>query len=424
MTTLCLRADRPLIRARGSSIRYIKASITAPTAKPRDGRLPVNVAFVLDRSGSMQGENKFPLAVEAVRQSLRLLNERDHFSLVVFDEHVDIITPATRATSAATKKALRDLEQIAPRGSTDLCSGWMHGCDEIAENVGAGVITRVVLLTDGQANHGEQNRDVLAHHAAELRRRGISTSTFGVGADFDERLLTNMAHEGGGNSYFVQSSRQITDLVTSELGEALEVVIPDAALTLTLPRGVEAKVLNRFNARRSHSRTAITIELGDLVSAQQLDVIIRVRFPLGEDGERMQFTAALDNMAQEDGANATEQVIEFTYASHEANDAQQRDREVDREVALLYAARARAKATESNRNGDFDRARRELVETARHIRDYAGTDAELLSLASSLHSEVKLYAEEVMAPMALKASFYVAESYIKGRSPEGKARRG
>ena len=419
MTTpsLRLRADRSLIRARGSSVRYLLASIVAPTAPRREQRLPVNVSFVLDRSGSMQGENKFPLAVEAVKASLRLLNEGDRFSLVVFDENIDVVAKSSAATPEAKKQALRALQQIAPRGSTDLCSGWMNGCDQVAEAMREGMISRVILLTDGQANHGEQNREVLAHHASELRRRGISTSTFGVGADFDEQLLSAMAHEGGGTSYFVQSSAQITDLVTSELGEVLDVVVPNAVLTVFLPRGVEAKVLNRFTGRRAHGRTAITIELGDLISAQELDVVVRLRFPLGDIGERVELRATM--------AGDTEaQSLEFTYANHEANDEQLRDRDVDLEVARLYSARARAKATEANRRGDFDRARRELLETERHIREYAFNDVELNALADTLRGEIPIYAEVPMAPMALKQSFYLAESYVKGRNPEGRARRG
>ena len=414
--TLHLRADRSLIRARGSSIRYLLASITAPAAPRRAERLPVNIALILDRSGSMDGENKFPLAVEAVKQSLRLLTPADRVSIVVFDERVDVILPSTFVTAEAKKQALRALQQVRPRGSTDLCSGWMHGSAELSDHLADGTVTRALLLTDGQANHGEVNREVLAHHSAELRRRGIVTSAFGVGADFDERLLRDIANEGGGNFYFVQTAAQIPDLVTSELGEALEVVQRDAELTLTLPRGAEARVLNRFRTRKSHGRTAITVELGDLVSAQELDVVIRVKFPLGEIGDVQRITGGI-------GDNAAS-TVEFTYASHLENDEQPRNVEVDREVARVYAGRARAEATEANRHGDFDRARRALVDTSRHIDVYAGSDTELCALANALRNEVPQFAESVMEPMAMKSAFFVAESAVKGRTFEGKARRG
>jgi Ca-activated chloride channel family protein len=427
MTSLRLRADRQLIRARGSSVRFLLASISAPVAPPRKDRMPVNVSLVLDRSGSMKGESKFPLAVSAVEQALALLGKQDRFSLVVFDDQVDVLMSSTLATSDTKKRALRALQQIQPRQSTDLCAGWMHGCEELSEFVADGTISRALLLTDGQANSGETNHEVLAHHAAELNRRGITTSAFGVGADFDERLLRDIATEGGGNFYFVQRAEQIPDLVTSELGEALEVVMPRATLTVSAPRGAEVSVLNRFRSRRSQSRTGSTIELGDLVSAQELDVVIRVKFPLGEIDERVVVTATLDDETTGQAGpslRSGRQSVEFTYASHAANDEQPRDAEVDREVARVYAGLARAEATEANRHGDFDRARRSLVDTARHIDEYAEGDSEMQTLAKALRDEVSEYAEHMMSPMALKQSFFVAESSVKGRSLEGKARRG
>ncbi|MDQ6717691.1 MAG: VWA domain-containing protein, partial [Gemmatimonadota bacterium] len=150
--TLNLRTDRKLIRARSSSTRYVLASIEAPEAPAREHRLPVNIALVLDRSGSMSAENKFPLAVEAVRQALRLLDKNDRFSLVVFDNLVDVLTPSSLATAEAKRRAVRALEDVGPRNNTDLCAGWMSGCEQIAEHLEGEAISRALVLTDGLAN--------------------------------------------------------------------------------------------------------------------------------------------------------------------------------------------------------------------------------------------------------------------------------
>jgi Ca-activated chloride channel family protein len=89
--------------------------------------MPVNVAFVLDRSGSMSGESKFNLAREAVQQSLRMLNPGDRFSVVVYDDRIDVLARSANATSSAIRDAVDALSRIGPRGSTDLCAGWMRG---------------------------------------------------------------------------------------------------------------------------------------------------------------------------------------------------------------------------------------------------------------------------------------------------------
>src|SRR3990170_462260 len=152
--TLSIRTDRELIRAGARSNRYMLLSFTAPEAPRREDRRPINVAFVLDRSGSMSSERKFELARQAVEQSLRMLRPDDRFSLVVYDAHVDVLGRSSRATQGAIRDALDSLATIGPRGSTDLFSGWMRGCEQVAEFVERESASRVLLLTDGLANHG------------------------------------------------------------------------------------------------------------------------------------------------------------------------------------------------------------------------------------------------------------------------------
>jgi Ca-activated chloride channel family protein len=414
--TLSISTDRELIRAGARSNRYMLLGFTAPEAPQREDRRAINVAFVLDRSGSMAGENKFHLARQAVEQSLRLLRSEDRFSLVVYDAHVDVLARSTRATPHAIRAALDALAAVGPRGATDLFSGWMRGCEQAAEFVDQEGVSRVLLLTDGLANHGTTDRDTIARHSSELRQRGVTTSTFGVGTDFDERLLRDIAHEGGGNFYYLEHPQQIPDLITSELGETLEVVIPRAAVEVDIPAGCDAEVLNRFRSTRTE--TSLRIELGDIVSGQEIEVLVRVNFRPGEIGERVRLHARLVG----DATIAADEVS-WRYASHADNDIQRRDRRVDRKVAGIFAARARAEATEANRHGDFAAARRVIERTVARIREYAGNDPEINRWWQELELERPRYDEAVMSPAMMKSAFYVAEVAAKGRARDGRARR-
>ena len=417
---LSLRTDRRLLRAEARSTRYLLVSITAPTAPPRASRIPVNVGIVLDRSGSMDGERKFGLAREAVEQALRLLRPEDRFTLVVYDTEVDVLAPTALATPEAKQLALSRLRAVGPRGSTDLHAGWSAAASQIGASLRDDAVTRVLLLTDGLANHGITEPRALLALAGELRRLGIATSTFGVGADFDERLLRDIAHDGGGNFYFIESPAQIVDLLSSELGEALEVVVRDSVLHLRFPAGAEAEIINRF--RTSHGvGGALRVHLGDLVSAQELSVVVRVRFATGTPGAPAEVDVRIAEASGALGAPAT--VCEWRYADHPANDAQPRDVIVDREVAAIYALQAQAEATEHNRHGDLDRARRVLERTADRIGRYANGDPAIEAIRRSLRADVDRYAERAMSPMELKAAMYVAESARKGRGRDGKARR-
>ncbi len=388
-----IRIDRHLIRAAGGSIRHALVSIVAPQAPPKAGREPLHVSLVLDRSGSMGGQ-KIVLAREAVRQALQALHPADRFSLVVYDEEITTVVESVKATAEARRNAMAKLARIDARGSTDLHGGWRAGCDQLASHLGADQVGRCLLLTDGQANVGIADPAELAAVASAARKdRRIATSTFGVGEDFDERLLRGMADGSGGRFYFVEQPAQIPDLLTSELGELLQVVARAACLRLQLPKGVEAAPLNALGT--SAVPGGIQIRLGDLVSGQQLDVVVALKFPAGHAGDTV---AVQFGLSDRDGALATApQALGWSYAADRAHKAQPREVIVDREVARLYAARARAEALELNREGKYKEARAILEKTARRIDAYAGGDGELEAIAEGLRGEGSDYARSMNA---------------------------
>jgi Ca-activated chloride channel family protein len=415
---LDIRTDRHLIGAAGGSQRYLLVSVTAPQAPPTNKREPLNVALVLDRSGSMGG-SKIRLAREAVHQALQNMRPEDRFSVVVYDEEITTVVESTPVSAEATRNAIKKLGRIDARGSTDLHGGWLAGCEQLAGKLAADGVGRCLVLTDGLANVGVTDRDELVSRAgAALRERRIATSTFGVGADFDERLLNGMADAAGGHFYFIEQPAQIPDLLTSELGELLEVVAREACLTLRLPTGVEAAPLGAFDFVKTD--TGIRVLLGDLVSGQELAVVVALRFPAGEVGDT---TAVQVGLNDRDGVLAVSaQAIGWSVASDAACDIQDRDLIVDREVARLYAARVRAEALELNRQGHYDEARARLERTARRILSYAGDDDELKALAAELMADAAEH-QQFMTAMDMKKRHYASYSVMKSRAPDGKARR-
>ena len=418
--------DRTLIRAGAESVRYVKVSFVAPPSPRRTERWPVNVAIVLDRSGSMSGR-KFELAREAAMQAIRLLQPADRFALIVYDNEIDVLAGSTAATPEAKRRAFERLAGVAARGSTDLGGGWLTGAEQIRRSLQGAAIGRCLLLTDGLANQGITDRGELIRMAGSLRAQGVSTSTFGVGEDFDERLLRGMAEASAGNFYFVERPEQIPDLLASELGETLEIVARDAVLEVTLGPGMTAEPLNRFRTDREANR--LRVHLGHLISNQELEVVIRLGFPRmaagapegqgGVAGMAARFTVS-------DPAGAVAAIpaeVRWAWADHEANDAQPRNRDVDVAVATLYAGRARDTALDRNRDGDGDGARRVLRATARRIRSYAGDDARLLAIAEQLEAEAEEYAARSFSPMELKQAVFANYRVDKSRSESGRARR-
>jgi Ca-activated chloride channel family protein len=411
--------DRTYVRAPSRSTRFLVVRLEAPDAARRATRLPVNVSLVLDRSGSMGGP-KIRLAKEAVERALASLDPQDRFSAVFYDDRIDVVVPSTHATGTARSAAREALRAVDARGSTNLFEGWLRGCEQVALHVGGDVVSRALLLTDGLANVGVTDRFELETHAAELRRRGVATSTFGVGHDFDEALLEAMATAGGGHFYYIQDARQIADFMTSELGEALEVVARDVRLEVRVPLGTQLEALGFERVERLGS-DAWAVELGDLVARQEREVVLRLSLPSGSPGTIAEVSV---DVRDRDGAFAgAGRTAWWTYADHRTNDLQPRTVEVDRRVAGLYAARVRREALQLNKAGEYQRAVAMLRAVADRIRRYAAGDPELEQLVRELASEAEEKFAVAMAPAELKMR-YASASYVTARRDEmGFARR-
>ena len=417
--TFSARSDRHFIRSTYRSNRFVLAEIDAPRARRERARPPVHLAFVIDRSGSMGGD-KIRLAKLAVEESLSRLRDDDRFAIVVYDEVIDVVFPSTRATADARRAALARLGEIDARGSTNLGEGWLRGCEQVALALSEEGVNRTLLLTDGLANVGMTDRDELARHAAELRARGVSTTTFGVGQDFDEVLLQAMADAGGGHFYYIADAAGIRDYVTSEVGETLEIVARDVRLEVTAPDGVQVESLSPYPTQSFRDgRTVVTV--GDLVAEQRLQVVFRLNFPYGEIGRE---TGAILGLVDRDGALDDVPVkLGWEYADGKVNDLQERDRDVDRAVARIFAARARQEAVARNRAGDYRGARQALSGVARRIRDYAGRDHELREIVAELERETDVMAAPMAEP-ARKLAHYQASTLARMRTFDGRAMRG
>ena len=419
MTQFTARTDRRLVRANARSRRHVLLTLTAP--KPRrkaTRRAPVNVAFVLDRSGSMGGP-KIGLAKYAVERALNGLTPKDRFSVVTYDDQVETVVSSRTATARAKQDALLRLQTVDARGSTDLHGGWVAGAEQLRSHLATDGVNRCLLLTDGLANIGLIEPAALAAFAKDLRASGVTTSTFGVGADFDEVLLTAIADAGGGHFYFIGRPEHIVDAMTSELGELLETVAREVVVDIKHHPALELRALSPV-VDAAAVPGELRLLIGDLVAGQNVELVLAIRFPAADAGIA---TSAFFTVGDRDAVlKADGCTIAWQHAEGADLDAQPRDREVDRAAARIYAARARLEAVHLNRLGEYLGARRALRGVARRIADYAGSDTELVQLAESLVAEGAAFSAP-MPEMARKLAHYTSANVQRSRDPDGHARR-
>lgn len=411
------RCDRSLIRSGARSRRVVKVEVTAPEAAAAAKRPSLTLSLVLDRSGSMGGE-KFALARQAAVAAIRALRPGDRFSVVLYDNRVDVLQPTVEVSPATVAAAVERLERVRERGNTDLCGGWLAGCEQVAAGLGPDRLGRVLVLSDGLANEGVTDTAAIVERASGLRVRGVTTSTFGIGFDYDERLLAGMAEAGGGNFRFVATAAEIPGFVADEVAEALDVTLPEAEIAVSGAGGLVVECPNGYPVRQVDEEWRVAI--GSLVSGQSFSLLLDLRFPVTSEGESCAVRLAL---LTKGGAAAVAPVeLAFAGAGHSANDGQPVDSELRRERARLEASAVRRRALERKGVGDDDGAVALTKEAAERIRKSAFGDQAVLELAAELAKE----ADELQRPIdewELKRRHAVHYYGIKGRLVQGAALR-
>lgn len=227
-----------------------------------------------------------------------------------------------------------------------------------------------------------------------------------------------IATEGGGHFYFIEQPEQIPDLLTSELGETLDVVARDIELFVGVPEGARAKLLHAYPS--AQETRGVHCRLGNLVSGQQSAALFSVTFPRGEDGSEAALDVTLTDQANVLGSPSRSFAMRYT--SNQENDRQPRDIDVARAVAEIYAERARREALEVNHSGDFLEAMHVLNKAAERIRQYAGNDSAMLKTVERILKDENEFSRK-MDMMSTKRHYYSSEWFLKSRGADGKARR-
>jgi Ca-activated chloride channel homolog len=412
---LRVRPERKLIRKGGSELSIDFSIQVGPApAQKKPERPPLKLALVLDRSGSMQGE-KLSIAKRATLAVLDQLAERDKVAVVVFDDRIDIVQAVAPVNSALKSQVNKALQKIEARANTALHEGWLTGCNAIVSDAGVAgenVLARCFLLTDGIANVGVTDPERIAGEAAGVRENtGISTSTFGIGQDYNELLLGPMAVAGGGQFHHLRTPEEIFNTFVGELGELLSIAARQVRLEIELESGLSMDLISAYWMDTAR----LSVAIGDLQYNEEQHAIAHVRFPAQWNSERRTVRARLVWLEGKSECQTSWQELHFFYASDPACEDERPDPEVIHWASLHGSDHARREAIALNNRGDIAAARAVLHQAAQQVASSAGTDQELQDEVASLDELEKRMANAPLPAPAAKESYFQQQRRSRGK---------
>lgn len=352
---LSLNSEQTLIAREVPSQRVLEIIVQAPTIETTKSRPPLNLALVIDRSGSMSGE-KLEYVKQAGAFVIDRLEENDRCALVAYDDQVQLLSSSIKMTGANRNEMKRLIRDIRIGGSTNLSGGWLQGCHEVAEAAEEKTINRTLLLTDGLANVGITDLEELAMHARELASRGVTTSTFGVGLGFNEHLLEAMSNQGRGNFYFIETPMQIPDIFLKEFNELATITASDVEIELEILAQVNIELLGGWANEKKDGK--FRIFAGNLYSGQTQEIFLKVLTPPATDKSVLEFSARV--MAKDENGKVIEDKATWVFNYADAESVQQEDRKLDvlERYASVEMADRSTEALKLERAGEREKAHR------------------------------------------------------------------
>lgn len=355
----------PIILEGTPETNYLKVSLSGQNVDSKK-RVPINLAIVIDKSGSMSGQ-RIEKAREAAILAVNMLNENDTLSIVAYDSKARVIVPATKVDNRLRIIGLIN-ENIYAEGGTALFAGLSKGIKQVENQLTKDKVNRIILLSDGQANIGPSSVDELSQLAIIAAKKNIAITTLGIGSDYNELLMSSIASYSDGNHVFVNNSADLENVFVHEFTDLMSAIAQDVVITIQLKNGVKpVRLLGRDGVIKGNE---ITVKMNQLFSNQEKYVLLEVipdKGKVGQEKTLAQVDLKYDNLLENKTENETQEVrISYTKDKKMVDDAIHHDVVVETE--LQKVALENEKALELYNQGKRDEAQQLLRENGEALK--------------------------------------------------------
>src|SRR5229473_7743128 len=265
--------DRRYLPESRATEAYLEIDLTAGGDRSKARRVPVNAVMILDRSGSMQGP-KMERARDAARALVEALGEGDQLAIVEFSSDASVLLPSTPMSRATRALALVAIERLEATGGTNMSAAFDAAAPELMRGRGPARVDKVFLASDGQANEGISDRPGLLR-VAQRDFGGATVSTFGMGEDYDEDLMSALAAQAGGRARYIQSPEVLPGAFHDELSRAAAAVARGVRLRISGLGGAGVTRVLGYEAQEGWVRVP------DFAAGEERRVLVKLSVPPG-----------------------------------------------------------------------------------------------------------------------------------------------
>jgi Ca-activated chloride channel family protein len=360
--------ESDLVLASGGD-QYVGVWVDAPAAAPRV-RAPVDVALVIDTSGSMRGD-KIESARAAATALVSSLADGDIVSIDTFSERAMILVPPTLLDARSRSRILGTISEITPQGPTNMCDGLSFGEMHVAQAPADHPVRRVVVISDGIANVGPSSPTELGALAASGLRHRAQVTSLGVGNDYDENTLNALSVRTNGRLFHLSDPKEMAAILASEVKLLGATVASDAFVEIVPAPGVQI-VGAELVPVEPMGGGAVRIPLGALYGGQHRELLVRARFGAMRvaDGPRAIASVRLHYHDPNDGDldRLQETVLRATPTDDPNAMALHPNAKTQSIVAMQTSAKMQMQAAQQVNSGDFRAADAQLAQAEEQLK--------------------------------------------------------